>query len=347
MRGSFLHLKPNHEHKEHIMMNRLRRTLVTGLVGAIGMVGLSTAAYAQEKLKWAHNYDVTTPYHKATAWAADEIRRLTSGKWDITVFPNSSLGAEATLNESLLIGGVDILIGGPSFAARGYPRIGISYYPFIFDDADHLMRYSKSDVFREISEEFKKKTGIHIAAYTYYGARHTTTSQKVFTNCAQMAGMKIRVPPAPAYTAMPRACGANPTPVAFAEVYLALQNKTVDGQENPLPTIQSMKFFEVQKAIMLTGHIVDGVITQIGPHVWKRLSEAERGIFERVMQEAAARATEEVKKEERELVAFFKGRGLEVVDVDKDSFRNAILKNVPPESMGFTQSDYTRIRALR
>jgi len=188
---------------------------------------------------------------------------------------------------------------------------------------------------------------VHIAAYTYYGARHTTSSQKAFTNCAQMAGMKLRVPPSPAYMAMPKACGANPTPVAFAEVYLALQNRTVDGQENPLPTIQSMKFFEVQKSIMLTGHIVDGIITQVGPHVWRRLSDAERNVFESVMRQAAVRATEEVKKQESELISFFKGRGLEVVEVDTDSFRSAIVKNVPIESMGFSRSDYDRIRALR
>ena len=108
-----------------------------------------------------------------------------------------------------------------------------------------------------------------------------------------------------------------------------------------------MKFFEVQKSIMLTGHIVDGLITQIGPHVWKRLSGADRTLFEKVMQEAAQKATDEVKKDEAELIAFFKGRGLEVVDVDKESFRNTILKNVPVESMGFARADYDRIRAIR
>ena len=329
------------------MIDRLFKTLTSCVVSAACLVGVATSSHAQEQLKWAHNYDVNTHFHRATVWAAEEIGKQTSGKFNIRVFPASSLGSEATLNESLLIGGVDILIGGPSFAARSYPRIGISYYPFIFNDADHLIRYSKSEVFKEMSEEYKKKTGVHIAAYTYYGARHTTSSQKAFTNCAQMAGMKLRVPPSPAYMAMPKACGANPTPVAFAEVYLALQNRTVDGQENPLPTIQSMKFFEVQKSIMLTGHIVDGIITQVGPHVWRRLSDAERNVFESVMRQAAVRATEEVKKQESELISFFKGRGLEVVEVDTDSFRSAIVKNVPIESMGFSRSDYDRIRALR
>jgi tripartite ATP-independent transporter DctP family solute receptor len=329
------------------MRDRIVGFVRTMASAAIALAALAGGAQAQEKLRWAHVLPLDTPIHAATVWAAEEIKRQTGGKYEIAVFGASSLGTEATLNDSLAIGGIDILIGGPSFIARNYPRIGIAYYPFIFADADHLLRYSRSDLFKEMVEELRAKTGVHVAAYTYYGARHTTTGQRVFTSCSQMAGLKIRVPPAPAYTAMPRACGANPTPVAFAEVYLALQNRTVDAQENPLPTIQAMKFFEVQKAIMLTGHIVDGVLTQIGPHVWKRLSAGDRAIFETVMQQAAQRATDEVKAQEAQLVDFFRGRGLDVVEVDKDSFREALLKNVPVESMGFTRADYDRIQRLR
>jgi TRAP-type C4-dicarboxylate transport system substrate-binding protein len=168
-----------------------------------------------------------------------------------------------------------MVISGPSFAARTYPRFGIAYYPFIFRDGDHLLAYSKSAVFQEMVNEFRAKTGIQVTAYTYYGARHTS-AQKPFTNCDGVKGLKIRVPDVPAYTATWQACGANPTPIAFAEVYLALQNGTVDAQENPLTTIEAKKFFEVQKAIMLTGHIVDGVTTQIAPHVWNKLTDAEK-----------------------------------------------------------------------
>jgi hypothetical protein len=103
-----------------------------------------------------------------------------------------------------------------------------------------------------------------------------------------MKGLKIRVPDVPAYRATPESCGANPTPIAFAEVYLALQNGTVEAQENPLTTIEAKKFFEVQKHIMLTGHIVDGLTTQIAPHVWNKLTDAEKKIFTDVTQEAAA-----------------------------------------------------------
>ena len=209
-----------------------------------------------------------------------------------------------------------------------------------------MLAYAKSPVFKEMVDEFRAKTGIQVTAYTYYGARHTT-SQKAFTNCEGMKGLKIRVPDVPAYTATPKACGANPTPIAFAEVYLALQNGTVDAQENPLTTIEAKKFYEVQKAIMLTGHIVDGLTTQIAPHIWNKLTEAEKTMFTDVTREAATRATAEIKKREGELVDEFKKKGLQIVAVDRKSFQDAVLKSSPLESMGFTKADFDKIQAAR
>ena len=317
------------------------------LIVAAAVLGLSTvSAFAQTKLKWAHVYETTEPFHTESVWAAEEIKKRTNGKFEIQVFPASSLGKETDINQGMTLGTVDMIISGASFAARSYPRLGIAYYPFIFRDGDHLLAYAKSPVFKSMAEDYRKKTGIQMTAYTYYGARHTT-AQKAFTNCAGMKGLKIRVPDVPAYTATPKACGANPTPSAFSEVYLALQNGTVDAQENPLTTIDAKKFYEVQKAIMLTGHIVDGVITQIAPHVWNTLSDAEKKIFTEVTQEAAARGTAIIKERESKLADVFRSRGLEVVNVDRESFRLAVLKNVPLESMGFTRTDYDAIQKAK
>ena len=269
---------------------------------------LPLGASAQQKLKWAHVYESSEPFHTESVWAAEEIKKRSNGKFDIQVFPASSLGKETDINQGLTLGSVDIIISGPSFAARTLPRFGIAYYPFIFRDGDHLLAYSKSALFQEIASEFRAKTGIQVTAYTYYGARQTS-AQKPFKECADVKGLKIRVPDAPAYTATWQACGANPTPIAFAEVYLALQNGTVDAQENPLTTIEAKKFFEVQKSIMLTSHIVDGVITMVAPHVWNTLSPAEQKMFTEVMQEAAARASTKIKKREAELMDIFKKKG--------------------------------------
>jgi tripartite ATP-independent transporter DctP family solute receptor len=333
--------------KETTMSKRftLKSLAALGAV-AIGSMLISAGAQAQQKLKWAHVYETSEPYHTESVWAADEIKKRSNGKFEIQVFPASTLGKETDINQGLTLGTVDMIISGPSFAARTYPRFGIAYYPFIFRDGDHLIAYSKSPVFQEMVKEFREKTGIQVTAYTYYGARHTT-AQKAFTNCAGMKGIKIRVPDVPAYRATPESCGANPTPIAFAEVYLALQNGTVEAQENPLTTIEAKKFFEVQKAIMLTGHIVDGLTTQIAPHVWNKLSDAEKKLFTDVTQEAAVRATAKIKAREAELVDEFKKKGLQIVQVDRKSFQDAVLKNKPLTSMGFTQSDFDKIQAAK
>ncbi len=327
-------------------MQRHRRMFVAAAAAALAAIVAAGPALAQTKLKWAHVYETSEPFHKWSVWAADEIKKRTNGKYEITVYPASSLGKETDINQGLQLGTVDMIISGLSFAARSTPRFGVGYYPYTFRDADHLLAWAKSPSFRELADMYRDKTGIQVVAMTYYGTRHST-SNRDFKDCAGMKGLKMRVPDVPAYLALPKSCGANPTPIAFAEVYLALQNGTVDAQENPLTTIEAKKFFEVQKHIILTGHIVDSLATQIAPHVWTKLSDADKKIFTEVAQEAAANATNEIKKRETELVDEFKKKGLDVHTVDKSSFRDAIMKTVSLESMGYSKADWDKIQAIK
>ena len=328
------------------MQKRFAIKLIAAAVaaGAMGTVGI---AQAQTKLKWAHVYETSEPYHKWSVWAGEEFKKRTNGKYEIQVFPASSLGKESDINQGLQLGTVDIIISGASFAARSFPRLAVSYYPFTFRDADHVIKYARSDVFRELGEGYKKATGGNtVTALTYYGARHAT-SNKLFTTCDQMKGLKMRVPDAPAYTALPRACGANPTPIAFAEVYLALQNGTVDAQENPLPTIEAKKFFEVQKNIILTGHIADALLTIVSGQTMAKLSPAEQKILVEVTQEAAEKATLDIRKREGELVDEFKKKGINVVNVDRNAFQQQVLKNITFESMQMDKKDWDRIISIK
>jgi tripartite ATP-independent transporter DctP family solute receptor len=313
---------------------------------AAALIAATNAGLAQTKLKWAHVYETSEPFHTASIWAAGEINKRTNGRYQIDVYPASQLGKEADINQGLSLGSVDIIISGSSFAAKSYPPIGVTYYPYTFRDADHLLAYTKSDVFKELAKGYEDKTGHHIVAVTYYGVRHTSSNRPIKT-CADMKGLKMRVPDVPAYLAMPRACGANTAPIAFAEVYLALQNGTVEAQENPLTTIEAKKFYEVQKYIVLTGHIVDHLNTILSANLWKKLSEEDRKIFTDVAQEAAAKATAEIKVNEAKLVDFFKQKGLTVTEINKDEFRDAVLKNVSFESFDYRKSDWERIQAIK
>src|SRR5258706_4323706 len=307
-----------------------KTTILACTLGAFALAAAS-GAMAKTKLKWAHVYETSEPFHTSSVWAAQEIEKRTSGRYHIDVYPASQLGKENDINQGLTLGTVDIIISGSSFAAKTFPRIGVTYYPYTFRGVEHLLAYTKSDIYKELIKGYEEKSGNHIIATTYYGVRQTT-SNKPIVKCADMKGLKMRVPDVPAYLAMPRACGANTSPIAFAEVYLALQNGTVEAQENPLTTIEAKKFYEVQKHIVLTGHIVDHLNTIISGGLWKKLSEEDRKIFTDVTQEAAVKATGEIKANEAKLVDFFKQKGLTVTEVNKDEFRDTVIKITSLES---------------
>lgn len=320
---------------------------IRGWLGAAAVIMASAvAAQAQTTLKWAHVYETSEPFHTESVWAAEEIGKRTEGRYKIDVYPASQLGKEADINQGLKLGTVDIIVSGSSFAARDFPRIGITYYPYIFRDPSHLLLYANSDVFRQLAAGYEEATGNHITALTYYGTRHTTANKEIKV-CADLKGLKMRVPDVPAYLAMPRACGANTTPIAFAEVYLALQNGTVEAQENPLTAIDAKKFYEVQSHIALTGHIVDALNTIVSQTTWAKLSDEDKQIFTEVMLEAAERATRIVEQREAALVEDFRGRGLTVNEVDKADFERAVLEKVPLSDFGYEQADYDAIRALK
>lgn len=313
---------------------------------AAGALFAGAPAQAQTKLKWAHVYETSEPFHTESVWAAEEIKKRSNGKYEITVYPASQLGKETDINQGLTLGTVDMIISGSSFAARAYPPIGVTYYPFTFRGPDHLLAYTKSDVFKEMAKGYAEKSGHQILAVTYYGTRHTTSNKPIKT-CADMKGLKIRVPDVPAYLAMPRSCGANTTPIAFAEVYLALQNGTVEAQENPLNTIDAKKFYEVQKHIVLTGHIVDHLNTVVAKQLWDKLPAEDRKLFTDVAQEAAERATKKIQADEVKLVQVFKDRGLTVTEIDKADFLANVQKNTTFEQFGYRKADWEKIQAIK
>ena len=293
---------------------------------AVLAVALSTGALAQTKLKWAHVYETSEPYHTAAVWAAGEIAKRTNNRYQVEVFPASSLGKETDINQGLTLGTVDIIYTGQLFAGRTHGPLAIGGAPFMFRDFAHWQKYATGPLFQELAEGYRQKSGGNkVVAITYYGERHVT-SNKAINRPEDMKGLKIRVPDAPLYTMFPRAVGANPTPIAFAEVYLALQNGTVDAQENPLPTIDAKKFYEVPKFIVLTGHITDALITIIGGPTWSKLSDADKKIFEDVLKQAATRATDEIIAVEKKMAAEFEKRGKTVVRVDRKPFRDATVK---------------------
>jgi tripartite ATP-independent transporter DctP family solute receptor len=320
-------------------------------LGATLLVAAASAfpglASAQTKLKWAHVYEVAEPYHTEAVWAGEEIKKRTNGRYEVQVFPASQLGNENQINEALGLGTVDMIYTGVNFAGSIHKPIAITNAPFVLRDFDHWKKYRDSKLFRDLSKGYEDKTKHKVVTLTYYGQRMVTANKEI-KKPEDMKGMKLRVPPAPLYLMFTKSVGANATPIAFAEVYLALQQKTVDGQENPLPTIMAKKFYEVQSHVMLTGHITESLLSIVGSHVWSKLSDADKKVFEEVLSQAAAKATDAIRASEQKLADEFRKLGKTVVEVDRDAFRKAAipLHNDPAAGGGWSQAEYDALQAL-
>jgi tripartite ATP-independent transporter DctP family solute receptor len=329
------------------MLDFTRRLALAATVVAAALAP-ATSASAQTKLKWAHVYEIAEPYHTEALWAAEEIKKRTSGRYEIGVFPASQLGNENQINEGLGLGTVDIIYTGTAFAGSIHKPLSISGAPFMLRDFDHWKAYRDSKLFRDLAKGYEDKTRHKVIALTYYGERMVTANKEI-KKPDDMKGMKLRVPPAPLFLMLTKSVGANATPIAFAEVYLALQQGTVDGQENPLPTIMAKKFYEVQSHIMLTGHISESLLTIVGTHVWAKLSDADKKVFEEVLMQAAAKASDQIRSQEQKIADELRKLGKNVVTVDREAFRQAAIKlhNDASAGAGWSQAEYDAFQALK
>lgn len=329
-------------------MSKFHARLVMGAAIGLALAAWAGPAAAQTKLKWAHVYETSEPYHTQALWAAEEIKKQTNGRYEIGVFPASQLGNENQINEGLSLGTVDIIYTGVAFAGSIHKPLSITNAPYVLRDFNHFIAYRDSQLFRDIAKGYEDKTKHKIIALNYYGQRHVTAN-KAINKPEDMKGMKLRVPPAPLFLMFTKSVGANATPIAFAEVYLALQQGTVDGQENPLPTIMAKKFYEVQSHIILTGHITESLVTIVGGHVWAKMSDADKKVFEAVLKQAAAKVTDQIHDSELKLADEFRKMGKTVIEPDRAAFRAAAipLHNDASAGAGWTKAEYDALQALK
>ena len=314
------------------------------LIAFIAAAFLSDANAVE--LKFAHVYEISHPLHAAAERAAELLEERTNGRHTMKVFPASSLGKEADLNEGLSLGTVDIIYTGAGFAGSIYGPASMTDFPFTLRNLNHWEAYFNSNVFAEVSRGYTDVTGGNeIATVSYYGSRHVTSNKPILTP-GDMENLKIRVPNAPAYVLFPQAVGANPTPMAFAEVYLALQQGVVDAQENPLPTIQAKKFHEVQTDINLTGHITNSTYTVVSSHVLDRLSAEDKEILYAILEETADTVTEAIVAAEAELVEWFRSQGVRVNEVDRSPFIAMVAPALTAGGLPFSKDLYEKLQAV-
>lgn len=306
---------------------------------------ITAPVMAQEKITWGHTYEIGTVYHQAAMRSAEAFEKATDGRYKIDVFPASQLGNETSLNEGLSLGTVDIVYSGPTFMSQYYGPIVVTAYPFALRDFNHWKAYSHSKLFKELSDGYQDGTGNHIASITYFGTRHVTANKAILTP-QDMKNLKIRTPNTPAYQWFPIAAGANATPISFSEVYLALQQGVVDAQENPLPVIQSKKFYEVQSNINLTGHITNSQITLVSQPLIDRLGD-DYPKLEAILKENAVWASDQIFSKEKELATWFRNQGIKVNTVDRAPFIDLMKDYLDTQKFPFSKDIYNRLQAIQ
>ena len=321
-------------------------TILQTTIGAAAISTLMTgAAVAQEVIKFGHVYEVSTPYHAAAIRAAEALADATDGRYIMEVFPGSQLGKETALNEGLSLGTVDVIFTGVAFLGQSYGPIAISDYPFTMRGYDHWKAYVASDLFSEMSDAYKNVSGNTIATMTYYGSRHVTANKPILVP-SDMEGLKIRTPNAAAYQMFPNATGANPTPLAFAEVYLALQQGVVDAQENPLPTIQFKRFYEVQSDINLTGHITNSLAIVVSPVTLAKMGDDGAALLE-ALASASAITSDAIVQSEVDLVEWFRDQGINVNEVDRGPFMAAVSPLLTGADVPWSPEVFDRLQAIQ
>ena len=316
-------------------------TVVIMLCTVIPLCGKDKAEAAGKPmvLKMGHVYQPSHPMHGASLAAAEYIEKVSNSRIKIDVFPASQLGKETALVEQIRIGGVDIMLAGQLFSSADYSPLAIGAAPYIFRDREHALKYRKSDLLKELMAGWNNATGAHLLSAGYFGAFCVSSNRPIVT-LEDIKGMKVRVPDTPLFMAFPRAVGANPTPVAFAEVYLALQQGVVEASTNPLPVTYAKKFYEVQKYFALTNHLIEYVFFTVGDHVWKKLSDQEKAWMQKTADIFADQSTEALVKQEDTLRVKMEKEGmLKFTEPDVDAFRKASRSAIEEQ---IKQGLYTR-----
>jgi TRAP-type transport system periplasmic protein len=307
-----------------------RRTVLKTGTAAGMFIAMPAVLRAQATvIRWGELLAATHPQVQMIDRIAKDVKEKTGGRIDIQSFPNGQLGSGKDMLEAISAGALQLTTDGAGALGAFLPQLSLVEAPYLWRDAAHLSKVTGSPIFSKMNEELATKRGMRMLNVTYYGKRHLTTGNKAVNTPADMAGFKLRVPPVDVFRAMAESWGARPTPIAFPELYLSLSQGAVDGQENPLPTIQSAKLFEVQKFLILTEHIITPRMIIANEMFWKGLSAADRTILQTAFNAGAAWQDTELLAQEATLVATLKAAGMTVITPDLAVWRKPVLDTVP------------------
>lgn len=253
------------------------------------------------------------------------LEELTEGKVQVEVFHSASLFSSEEEFSSLLQGYLDMAYISANTLADYIPSFSMLTSGYIFKDYDHMRAIYDGEIGANILKTVQDELGIVPIDVFYLGARQINLRDigKIVKTPADLEGVKLRMPNSAAWLFLGKALGASATPLSFSELYLALKTGTVDGQDNPLPTVKNAKFYEVTKSISLTNHVIDTVWPTISEKKWKELTPYHDQVIAAIT-EAKKLCDSQNLEAEKVLVAFFRSEGLTVVEADKEAFSSHV-----------------------
>ncbi len=313
------------------MTMTLTRRAALLAAGALAAHLIAAPAMAQEMtLKLGHLANEDNSWHKASVRFGEELSALTNGRIAVEVFPNESLGKEIDLINGMQLGTVDMTITGESLQ-NWAPMAALLAVPYAYKSLEHMDEVASGEIGDRIKAEIVEKAQIRPIAYFARGPRNLTSNRPIVSP-DDLNGLKMRVPNVPLFVDVWAALGAQPTPMAFSEVFTSLQNGTIDAQENPLALIRSASFNEVQSHVNKTEHVRSWIYLTLAESVWQKLSAEDQA----AVTEAAARAQAYERGLFEESIAadqaYLEDKGMTFVDVDGAAFaakaKDAVLANV-------------------
>ncbi len=292
----------------------------TFAVAAAAGMALSMPAFAQEPvtLKFSAVFSEQDIRAGMVKMFADELK----DGFKVEPFYGGTLFKQGTELVALQRGNLQMGNIAPQDISKQVPEWSVLTSAYLFRDAAHVRTFFASDVGAEFKKMAEEKAGVHILGPTYFGARQVgLKSDKNISTPADMAGIKLRMPGGDAWQFLGEAIGANPIPMAYAEVYTGLQTGAIDGQDNPLPNVKNMKFYEVMSQIVMTSHLIGYDLLTISADVWKGLSAEQQAKIQAAADKAMQWSEEQHLAQEAKLVEEFKAAGLEIYEPDLDAFR--------------------------
>jgi TRAP-type transport system periplasmic protein len=296
---------------------------------AAGTAGLALTAvppaFAQAKRKLRFSSAFTEQDLRADAYKA--FAASIRDDFDFEPFWGNTLFKQGTELVAMQRGNLEMCNLAPADISKQIPAWSLMTSAYLFRDADHLTKVFKSDVGQEFVKLARDQLGIQIITPVYFGARHVNLRpDKQIRTPADLAGIKLRMPPGEFWQFLGESLGANPTPVAYAELYTALQNGTVDGQDNPLVASKLMKFYEVTSQFVLTGHVIGYDVMSISAKIWDAMKPEQQARFRAAAEKAVDDATAKFNAEEKDVIEFFKREGKKVYEPDIAAFRTTAQK---------------------